>query len=125
MGRFLVDSNAMIDFWGNLLPFSGVAFMENIFPSIATITRIEIMSWRNANPKSLKRLELLLSEITQYPLDETVIEVTIKLRQLHKIKTPDAIIAATALVHQLVLITRNTKDFYNIENLHLIDPYHL
>ena len=125
MGQYLVDSNAMIDFWGNLLPPSGATFMEDILPAIATITRIEILSWRNATLGNLQRLEALLLEVLQYPLDENIIKATIKLRQEYKIKTPDAIIAATALVHKLVLITRNTNDFDKIATLKLINPYNL
>ena len=34
----------------------------------------------------------------------------------------DAIIAATALVHQIPLVTRNTEDFQNIEGLRLVNP---
>jgi predicted nucleic acid-binding protein len=45
----------------------------------------------------------------------------VKIRRNKKIKTPDAIIAATAIVHNLTLITSDT-DFNNIENLHLINP---
>jgi len=40
-----------------------------------------------------------------------------------KIKLPDAIIAATAIVNNLVIITRNEKDFKNIENLEYLNPY--
>ncbi len=43
----------------------------------------------------------------------------------NKIKLPDAIIAATALVYDLFLISRNTGDFKNINYLKLIDPYNL
>jgi hypothetical protein len=38
-----------------------------------------------------------------------------------KIKLGDAIIAATALVHQLKLVTRNIRDFNGIENLEIVD----
>ncbi len=41
------------------------------------------------------------------------------------IKLPDAIIAATALVHGLTLITRNTKDFNRIEQLDVVNPIEL
>ena len=34
----------------------------------------------------------------------------------------DAIIAATALVHQIPLVTRNTEDLQNIEGLRLVNP---
>jgi len=40
-----------------------------------------------------------------------------------RIKTPDAIIAATALHHQLVLATRNTDDFKEIDGLNHINPF--
>ena len=40
-----------------------------------------------------------------------------------RIKTPDAIIAATALHHQLVLATRNTADFKDIDGLNHINPF--
>ena len=36
------------------------------------------------------------------------------MRQQYKTKTPDAIIAATALVHGLTVITRNTEDFMRL-----------
>ncbi|WP_162549973.1 PIN domain-containing protein [Hymenobacter nivis] len=44
------------------------------------------------------------------PLDEPVVQQTILLRQQHRIKLPDAIIAATALIHGLPLLTRNAVD---------------
>ena len=44
-------------------------------------------------------------------LTETIAEQAISLRQQFKSKTPDAIIAATALVNGLAVITNNTQDF--------------
>jgi predicted nucleic acid-binding protein len=49
----------------------------------------------------------------------------IGIRQQHNIKLPDSIIAATALVINQILISRNTSDFQNIEGLQLINPYAL
>ncbi|WP_256565294.1 PIN domain-containing protein [Dyadobacter chenhuakuii] len=46
-----------------------------------------------------------------------------EIRKLHNLKLPDAIIAATAMVYNLTLVTRNTKDFSNISGLTLINPY--
>ena len=123
MGQYLIDSNAVIDYLGNLLPPVGTNFMDNIIPAISTITRIEILGWYNATPQQLHRLHSFINNTKQYTLTEAIIEATIKLRQQHKIKTPDAITAATALVYKLILISRNTSDFKNINELQLINPY--
>ena len=56
-------------------------------------------------------------------LEQPIKEKTAELRKMYKIKLPDAIIAATALVYDLTLITRNTNDFRHIEFLQMIDPY--
>jgi len=38
---------------------------------------------------------------------------------------PDAIVAATALIHNFTLITRNTKDFKNIDAFQMVNPFEL
>jgi predicted nucleic acid-binding protein len=58
-------------------------------------------------------------------LSNDVVKASIEIRKKHKNKLPDAIIAATAIVYDLVLITRNTKDFSNIDGLKVIDPFSL
>ena len=60
-----------------------------------------------------------------YYLNKEIVDRTIDLRQNFKIKTPDAIIAATALTYNRKLITRNNSDFKNIPGLIVIDPYDL
>ncbi|MEK7257684.1 MAG: PIN domain-containing protein [Bacteroidota bacterium] len=44
-------------------------------------------------------------------------------RQFKSIKLPDAIIAATALTHQLTLLTRNVSDFSKIPGLTVVNPF--
>jgi len=56
-------------------------------------------------------------------LTENVVDECISIRKKHKIKLPDAIIAATAFVYDLILITLNTSDFKNIEGLVVMNPY--
>ena len=54
-----------------------------------------------------------------FDLDQPTFKKTIQPRRAHKIKLPDAIIAATASCHDLTLVTRNISDFdkLNIETL--------
>jgi toxin FitB len=58
-------------------------------------------------------------------LTDEVINKTIEIRKSKKINLPDAIIAATSIVNNLILITRNTADFKNIIGLQVIDPHTL
>jgi predicted nucleic acid-binding protein len=63
------------------------------------------------------------AEIIQ--LSDDVVDSTILLKKAIKIKTPDAIIAATALVDGLVIITNNITDFKRVKGLKVSNPYEL
>ncbi|MCL2210906.1 MAG: PIN domain-containing protein, partial [Treponema sp.] len=58
-----------------------------------------------------------------YPLSKNVIKTTIELCKHNKIKLPDAIIAATALIANFILVTRNIDDFKKIPKLELLNPF--
>ena len=58
-------------------------------------------------------------------INEDIVARDILIRQQCKAKLPDAIIAATAIVYSLNLISRNTKDFKDIDGLNIIDPHTL
>jgi predicted nucleic acid-binding protein len=45
------------------------------------------------------------------------VERTIQIRRKNRIKLPDAIIAATTLQNDLILVTSNISDFKNIKDL--------
>ena len=62
-----------------------------------------------------------LAEVIE--LNKSIIDQTILLRKKYKIKLLDALIAATAMVHNLVLLSHNTKDFAGIKGLSILDPY--
>ena len=54
-------------------------------------------------------------------LTPAVVKQCVNIRRSQKIKTPDAIIAATAIVHNLTLITSDS-DFKNIADLVVLNP---
>jgi predicted nucleic acid-binding protein len=54
-----------------------------------------------------------------------VVDKTIELRRQYKIKLPDAIIAATALVYNLTLVSRNFDDFKRIAGLTVLDAHRI
>jgi predicted nucleic acid-binding protein len=122
--RYLIDTNVIIDFSENRLPLNAKLFVAEAIdnePNISIINKIELLGF-----------SLVTSEIIEFTDSATIINLTedianqtIALRKERKIKLPDAIIAATALVNSLTLISRNTKDFEGIEGLEFINPYDL
>lgn len=69
-------------------------------------------------------IEEFIQLATVLPLNREVTLKAIELRKNYrKLKLGDAIIGATAVVHNLTLITNNIKDFVNIKDLNLVDPH--
>lgn len=125
MGKgFLIDTNAVIDCTMRSLPVKGQEFMVKVLdgqPTISIIVEIELLGFPAVDmaiAEFVKRANVL-------PLDHAVVQQTIRLRGKQKVKLPDAIIAATALVHDLTFITRNTKDFQKIEGLGVVNPHEM
>lgn len=125
VGLYLLDTNPVIDFFNKRLPQEGKDLISNIEPAISVITYIELFSNKNISKQETKHLLDFIKIAVIYELRKEIVEQTIILRQNFKIKTPDAIIAATALVHNRKLITRNNSDFKKIPGLIVIDPYNL
>jgi len=91
-------------------------------PNISVITKIEVLRF-NTSSDTYKVLEDFIRESSVFDLNDLVVENTISICKSHRIKLPDAIIAATALVYNLILITRNISDFKNINGLELVNPW--
>ncbi|MBA3494777.1 MAG: type II toxin-antitoxin system VapC family toxin [Gammaproteobacteria bacterium] len=66
--------------------------------------------------------EALLSTLREEPLTDPIVQAAIVLRRNYRIKVPDAIVAATAKVLGLPLMTNNTEDFRRVAGLKLMDP---
>ena len=123
--EFLMDSNVVIDYFGNKLPPKATSLIDNLPAVISVITRLEILGWYNATSEQLNKLQNFVEQSVVYSLSEVVIQQTISLRQQHHIRLPDAIVAATALTENKTLITRNVNDFKNIPGLNLLNPWDL
>ena len=123
--KYLIDTNVNIENFGDKLPENAKAFVSSIDLTLSTVTKIEMLGWLNATKTQLQPMYEFIEATNILPINESVIEKTISLHQVKKIALGDAIIASTALVFDLILITHNTSDFKNIDGLEFIDPYHL
>ena len=90
---------------------------------VSIVTRIEALGFPKISPDEEAAIKEALSAIPEAGLNDAVANRAIGLRQQRKMGIGDAIIAATALVHDLPLVTRNTGDFEHIAGLRLINPF--
>lgn len=125
--QYLIDTNAVIDYLGKKLPATGMDFMDSIInavPNVSVVTKIEVLGF-NAPDEHYQLLVSFMKDATVLDLTDNIVDATIDIRKKHKTKLPDAIIAATALVYGLILISRNISDFKNIQGLQVIDSHKL
>ena len=90
-------------------------------PNISVVTEIEAPSWINPEKNKEKIIEEFIHDSNVLALTPDIVKQCIVIRREKKIKTPDAIIAATAIFHSLTLLTSDA-DFQNIKNLNVEDP---
>ena len=122
--KYLFDSNILIyHLRGSLNQRGSDLILEGLSGkgAYSIISKIELLGF-NQTPAEEQQARLFLSGLQELELTSDIAEQTIQLRKNHKIKLPDAAIAATALIHQLTLITRNTSDFIRIAGLNIINP---
>lgn len=127
MGKeYLIDSNAVIDFCNGKLPEKGRDLLFSIErPIISIITYIEILGFFGIAESEERQMKDFISISRVLLLDMDVALKVVDIRQKIRIKLPDAVIAASALVNSVKLVTRNVADFKNIPNLELINPWEL
>lgn len=125
MGKeYLIDSNAIIDFCNGKLPDGGRNLLFSIEqPVISIITHIEVLGFSNIDEAEEDKLRDFVSISRILSLNTQVALKAIEIKRNIRIKLPDAVIAATALISGLELITRNISDFKDIDGLELINPW--
>jgi len=120
--RYILDTNVILDFMGKNFSEkiqNAIAKIIDEEINISLITKIELLGFSNIE----QNLEDFVSCANVLALNDEVVNKTIELRRKHKKKLPDIIIASTAIVHNLTLVTRNIADFKNIENLLIWNPW--
>ena len=118
--NYLLDTNFVINYFKGIFSDDAAKFTDSVINDltyVSVITRMELLSSQSLKPKDEEVIKEFIFDSTVFSLEENIITKTILLRRTNKIKLPDAIIAATAIVHNLQLITHNLKDFKNIPEL--------
>lgn len=85
---------------------------------ISVITRMELLSFSNLDEKSRKELLVFLSSFAIVPLNRKVEDIAIDLRMKYKLKLPDAIITASAVYTDSIMIS-NDRQLEQITEINL------
>ncbi|MGB7396134.1 MAG: type II toxin-antitoxin system VapC family toxin [Pricia sp.] len=125
--KYLWDTNIAIYFLQNQFPPHAADFIDGTLteslPAISAITEIELLCWDSPSEADEVTLRNFVADAWIFELENEIKLRTAEIRKGSKIKLPDAIIAATALIQNLTLLTRNMSDFKNIAGLQVIDPF--
>ena len=101
--RFLLDTNAVIYLVSGRLVFP---LPEGQY-SVSIITEIELLSFSGLSAEEEQKIRELLLLLDRVHLTDAVRDETIRLRRKNRLKLPDAIIAASALTHDAILLTND------------------
>ena len=121
---YVLDTNAII-YYTDDEP-AAVAALEPLFSAnhpmyISTLTELELFSHASMTEEEELRLEAFLEAVHILPLTSQIARIAGDLRRAHaSLKAFDSGIAATALFTHSQLITRNIRDFHDIDGLSLL-----
>jgi len=123
----LIDNNVISSYFSERFSNKAMDFIAEVIdqtPNISVITEIEALSWVNSDLSKEKIIQEFIKDANIFALTPAVVSQCVTIRRSKKIKTPDAIIAATAITNNLTLVTSDS-DFNNIKGLQVINPLKL
>jgi predicted nucleic acid-binding protein len=108
MVRALFDTNILIDYLGGVND-ARQELARYEYRAISTITWMEVLAGAAPDEDAAIRAWLLSFDVIG--VDGAIADRAVAIRKERRIRLPDAIVWATAQVHSLLLVSRNTKDF--------------
>src|SRR4030065_1737974 len=117
--EYLIDTNILI--YHTKGSQHTIAFITDLINkhafNIFILTKIEFFGWDKHTPDGYEKCKRLLESAVIYSLDDAIADKAIELKKKLNIKLADAVIAATAILNNLRLSTRNVDDFRMIDEL--------
>lgn len=120
----LLDSNLVIYATQPDFEWLREAILSEPF-AVSQTTRVEVLGWYRITPEEQHDLEEFLAAGSLLSITDAVADKAVVLRQQKKMSLGDALIAATALLNDLELATRNVEDYKHLSDLRLWNPFEL
>ncbi len=126
---YILDTNIIIYFMNGALTPKGFTFvlaaLQNGECCLSVISEIEVLGFQFPDIAQEQKAEKLVHSLPIIALTDDIVKKTIEIRKIRKPKVADGIIAATAILNGLTLISRHEKDFKNLPGLTFINPFDL
>lgn len=120
--KLLLDSNIIIYLaQKKLVPDDFILPDDLLF--ISDISLMETLGYAFSDLTEKQETEALLNVLVRLPIADSVVMKVIELRQSRRMKLPDAIIAATAILNDCSVVTRNIADFTGLDGLEVLNPF--
>jgi predicted nucleic acid-binding protein len=120
----LFDSSAVILYFNDALSAESFAMMKQAIDdetgAISVVTRAEVLAWPSHTAQSLQEATVGMAGFAQLAVDVAVADEAARIRRQTNLKLPDALIAATAMLHGLPVVTANARDFERVEQLKVL-----
>jgi predicted nucleic acid-binding protein len=91
-------------------------------PAVSAISYVEVLGYHQLTEPERQYYETFFAASPLLPLSQQILDQAVRLRQAKKMALGDALIAGTALIHNLTLVTCNIRDFEWIAELKLLNP---
>ena len=101
----VLDTNIALYHLGGRLTVS----MPNGLYHVSIITEMELLSYPNLSQTEEQQVQNFLAQLLIVGIDDLIKDMAIVLRKQHRLKLPDAIIAATAQSLDALLLTSDLK----------------
>ena len=86
---------------------------------VSTITELELLSFHSLRDDELDKINMFFGFCEIIELTPSIKSKTVELRKKYKLKLPDSIICASAVTHNLVLVSAD-KQLQKIKELRVI-----
>ncbi len=118
----LIDSNIIIYAAKPEYPRLRQFISENV-PAVSAVSYVEVLGYPRLTDEERRYFEAFFTFASVLPISDAVLQEAVRIRRQRKMPLGDALVAGTALVYGLTLVTRNTKDFDSIDGLSLLNPF--
>ena len=88
---------------------------------VSEITKLEVLGFHGFDATTKQNMEDLFDTLQIIPIDSHIIDKAVELRQMRKMSLGDAIVAATTLLQDFELVSRDVRGFSSL-GIRVVNP---